>query len=286
MSIDAPRVPPQRAANHGEVANTIRVITLGQFAVLRDGVEIPHPDWQSRKARNLFKLLVCRHGRSVPREVAADLLWPEQPGPPGNRFSVALSTVRKVLDPSHRHPADHFVCAEDGAVRLRCENVEIDIASFLRLSRDATVAVSRGDWSRAEDLLRSAEQLYAGEFLEEDQYVDWAVPCREEARSAALGVLRMLAHVSQSRGDPLATVAHLQRILELDPYDEAAWLDLIAVESAHRHHGEARRLHTVYNLRMLEIGVAAAPLPPVSMVGPGVSNESFKPLPFRDPKGV
>jgi DNA-binding SARP family transcriptional activator len=267
MSFESPRAPLPRAANHGEVANTIQVITLGQFAVLRDGVEIPHPHWQSRKARNLFKLLVCRHGRSVPREVAADVLWPEQPGPPGNRFSVALSTVRKVLDPDHRYPANHFVCADDGAVRLRADHIDVDVTSFLRLARDAGIAVARGDWDRADGLLRSAERLYAGDFLDEDQYADWVAPHREEARSAALGVLRMLAHASRARGDMLATVAHLQRILEIDPYDEAAWLDLIVFESSHRHHGEARRLHAVYSLRMLEIGVAAAPLPPVSMLG-------------------
>jgi len=268
MFFESPRVPRQHAADHGEVTTKIQVITLGQFTVRRNGVDIPHPDWQSRKARNLFKLLVCRHGRSVPREVAVELLWPEQPGPPGNRFSVALSTARKVLDPDHLLPADHFLAADDGAVRLRTEHVDIDIATFLQLARDARIAVSRGDWDRADGMLRSAERLYAGDFLEEDQYADWVAPYREEARSAALGVLRLLAEASRCRDDSFATVAHLQRLLEIDPYDEAAWLDLIAVESTHRHHGEARRLHTIYVLRMLEIGVVAAPLPAVSMLGP------------------
>jgi hypothetical protein len=37
---------------------------------------------------------------------------------------------------------------------------------------------------------------------------------------------------------------------------------------------------------MLEIGVAAAPLPPVSLIGPVDSNRTLKPLPFCDPQGV
>lgn len=260
MSYDSPRVPLPRPADHGEGAYSIRVVTLGKFAVLRDGVEIPHTEWQSRKARNLFKLLVSRHGRSITREAATEILWAEQPGQPGNRFSVALSTARKVLDPRHRFPANHFICAEDGAVRVRAENIDVDAAAFLRLARSAELALTRGEWMAADGLLRSAEQLYGGEFLEEDQYADWAAPYREEARSAALGVLRMLAHTARSRSDELAAVSHLHRLLELDPYDEAAWLDLIQVESSHRHHGEARRLHTIYSLRMLEIGIAAAPM--------------------------
>jgi DNA-binding SARP family transcriptional activator len=286
MSFDSPRVPLPRAANHGEGTNTVQVVTLGQFAVLRDGVEIPHPDWQSRKARNLFKLLVSRHGKSVARETAADVLWPGLAGPPGNRFSVALSTVRKVLDPSHCHPADHFVVAEGGAVRLRLEHLDIDIATFLQLARSAVLTASRGDWECAAGLLAAAEQLYVGDFLEEDQYADWAVACREEARSAALGVLRLLAFAARGRGDSLAAVAHLHRILELDPYDEAAWLDLIAVESSHRHHGEARRLYTVYSLRMLEIGVAAAPMPEVRMLPLTPPPESIRPVAMPSFLGV
>ena len=56
--------------------------------------------WQSRKARDLLKLLVARRGHPMTREAAAEAMWPgEDPEPLGNRLSVALSTIRKVLDP-------------------------------------------------------------------------------------------------------------------------------------------------------------------------------------------
>ena len=49
------------------------------------------------------KILVARHGRRVAREALAEALWPgEAPGPVANRLSVALSTLRSVLDPARR----------------------------------------------------------------------------------------------------------------------------------------------------------------------------------------
>ena len=68
--------------------------------------------WQSRKARDLLKILAARRGRPLTRDAAAEALWPnEHPGPLPNRLSVALSTLRKVLDPERVAPADHFIAA-------------------------------------------------------------------------------------------------------------------------------------------------------------------------------
>lgn len=233
------------------------VITLGRFAVLRDGVELPHGAWQSRQARMLLKLLVCHPGW-LPREVAAATLWPTYGGPAGSRFSVVLSTLRKVLDPDHHHPADHFVATTDGAVHLT-EHVSVDATLFLVLVRAGR--------------LDAAEPLYGGDFLEEDQYADWALARREEVRAAALSLLRQLARTERSaaardRAAADRATAHLHRLLVIDPYDEEAWLDLIDLESARRHHGEARRLHATYSLRMLDIGVPAVPFPDLAVPQP------------------
>lgn len=233
------------------------VITLGRFAVLRDGVELPHCAWQSRQARMLLKLLLCHPGW-LPREVAAATLWPTYGGASGSRFSVVLSTLRKVLDPDHRHPADRFVATTDGALHLT-EHVTVDATLFLALVRAGR--------------LEAAEPFYGGDFLEEDQYADWAQARREEVRAAALALLRQLARAERSaaptdRAAADRATAHLHRLLVIDPYDEEAWLDLIGLESAQRHHGEARRLHAVYSLRMLDIGVPAAAFPGPSVPEP------------------
>jgi hypothetical protein len=102
---------------------------------------------------------------------------------------------------------------------------------------------------------RQAVALYAGDFLEEDRFADWSVDCREQARSSALGVSRLLAREADAAGDDDGATRQLHRLLELDQYDERAWLALIGAHLRQGHHGEARRQHAAYSRRMAELGV-------------------------------
>ena len=75
--------------------------------MVRDGEVVLATAWQSKKARDLLKILVARRGRPTTRETFFELLWPdEDPEPLGNRLSVAQATVRSVLDPERTYPAE------------------------------------------------------------------------------------------------------------------------------------------------------------------------------------
>jgi DNA-binding SARP family transcriptional activator len=231
------------------------ITTLGRFTVQRHGARLPTNAWQSRKARDLLKLLVGRRGRSIAREAAAEALWPgEPPGPLANRLSVALSTLRKVLDPERAHPADHFVASDGQTLALRLVNVNVDVVGFLEAASGAVALASDGGPAGAETELRAAEALYTGDFLEEDLYEDWAVDCREAARAASLEISRLLARGATERDDDETASRHLRRLLERDPYDEDAWIALVGAQSRLRRYGEARRQHAIYVRRMGELG--------------------------------
>jgi ATP/maltotriose-dependent transcriptional regulator MalT len=232
------------------------IVTLGRFAVLLAAEPVPLAAWQSRKARDLLKVLAARRGRPITREAAAEALWPEEdPQPLGNRLSVALSIIRKVLDPGRRYPPDHYVVADARAIALRPDNVDVDLIEFLRVADQAIDLMARGDRAAAIGPLRRARQLYAGDFLEEDLYEEWAVEAREEARSRLLTVLRLLARLAAERGDDESAGQYLGQLLEREPYDEDAWLGLIGGQLRLRRHGEARRRYAAYARRMSELGV-------------------------------
>ena len=89
--------------------------TLGDFRVFRAGAVVPFGEWQSKKARDLLKILVAHRGRAVPRSRLMELLWPdESPSRTANRLSVLLSTLRRVLGTGQR-PADAGPCWPTGA---------------------------------------------------------------------------------------------------------------------------------------------------------------------------
>ncbi len=241
------------------------IVTLGRFAVLLSGEPVPLAAWQSRKARDLLKVLATRRGRPMTREAAAEALWPEEdPQLLGNRLSVALSTIRKVLDPRRRYPPDHYVAADARTIALRPDHIGIDLIEFLRVADQAIDLMARGDRAAAIGPLRSARQLYAGDFLEEDLYEEWAVEAREEARSRLLTVLRLLALLAAERGDDESAGQYYGQLLEREPYDEDAWLALIAGQLRLRRHGEARRRYAAYARRMTELGVTPVALADVA----------------------
>jgi ATP/maltotriose-dependent transcriptional regulator MalT/DNA-binding SARP family transcriptional activator len=239
----------------------VAIVALGRFAVLRAGEPVPLAAWQSRKARDLLKVLVARKGHPITREAAAETMWPdEDPEPLGNRLSVALSTIRKVLDPGRRYPPDHYVVADAQTIALRLDRVDVDLIEFLRAADRAIDLMARGNPGPAEEALRRARQIYAGDFLEDDLYEEWAAEAREEARSRLLTVLRLLARRATDRGDDESAGQYLGQLLERDPYDEDAWLALIAGQLRLRRHGEARRRYAAYARRMGELDVVPVAL--------------------------
>ena len=237
------------------------IVALGRFAVLHSGEPVPLAAWQSRKARDLLKVLVARKGRPITRDAAAEAMWPEEdPEPLGNRLSVALSTIRKVLDPGRRHPPDHYVVADARTIALRIDHVDVDLIEFNRVADRAIELMAKGGHDAAEPALRRARQIYAGDFLEEDLYEEWAVEAREEARSRLLTILRLLSRLAADRGDDEAAGQYLSQLLEREPYDEDAWLSLIAGQLRLRRHGQARRHYAAYARRMGELDVVPVAL--------------------------
>jgi DNA-binding SARP family transcriptional activator len=240
----------------------LRIESLGRFRVVRDGEVVPATAWQSKKARDLLKILVARRGRPTTRETFFELLWPdEDPEPLGNRLSVALATVRSVLDPERRYGAEHFLVADKSSIALDLDHVDLDIARFLDGAAAATRATRSGDASAAQHELEAAEAVYGGDFLEEDPYEDWAVATREEAQATYIGIARALATAAGEAGDADRATRYYLRILERDAYDEGAHLGLVDALRAAGRHGEARRRYGFYAARMEEIAVEAAPYP-------------------------
>jgi tetratricopeptide (TPR) repeat protein len=132
----------------------LAITTLGGFAVLREGTPVPLAAWQSKKARDLLKLLVGRLGHPVPRDRLMETLWPgEDPDKAANRLAVALSTLRSVLDPAREFSSQHFVHASKEAVALQAGRVVVDVEAFLA---DAEAGRPRRDRGSPHPAVRAA----------------------------------------------------------------------------------------------------------------------------------
>jgi DNA-binding SARP family transcriptional activator len=249
----------------------VEIRILGGFEVLRHGRAVPIAEWGSRKARDLIRYLVAARGTAIPREVLLESLWPgDPPERSGPRLSVALSTARGILDPGKAWPADHYLAADRQSVRLRVDHLAVDLLEFEREARRGLARAPRdADPTEAWAALVRAEAVYRGDPSADEAYDDDLSASREAARSLYTQVARTLGRLATRDGRPDLAASYLRRVLEHDPFDEAAHLDLVGVLTQGGHHGAARRAYRAYVARMDELGVEAAPFGATSGAGDG-----------------
>lgn len=235
---------------------TATVSVLGAFEVRALDGTVPH--WTSRKARSLLKLLVARRGAPIAREQVMDHLWPT--GPPAslaNRLAVAVSTVRRALDPQRSLPADAMVRADGGTLQLMLDHVDVDVETFLTIAEGA-LAAHRDDQPTATRQLCQALATYRGEALPDEPYEPWADALRATAAGMCARLLRALADRAERDGDGVLAADSLRRLLELDPYDAPAHRRLVDVLDALGAYGQAGAARERYAARMAELGLPAS----------------------------
>lgn len=233
------------------------VAVLGTFEVRSVDGEIAR--WTSRKARELLKILVARRGAPIAREEMMGLLWPDdQPDELANRLAVAVSTVRRALDPSRSLPADEVLRAEGGSLQLLANHIDVDAETFLRAAK-AALNAHYADSPDALALLQGALAIYGGEALPDEPYASWAESLRSETSSTRNALLRAVSARASDTGGHLLASDALRLLLEQDPYDEQANLGFVDVLHKLGAHGEARAARDRYAQRMSELGIPQEP---------------------------
>ncbi|GAC1679977.1 MAG: hypothetical protein NVS9B9_00830 [Ktedonobacteraceae bacterium] len=161
----------------------LRVYLLGTFRLYRDGVLLTSKDWQLRHAQQLFKLLFTERGRTVPADRVIDLLWPYSAEHAHKTLRGAISILRTVLEPTREPQApSRFVPRGSTGYTLQLpddNSVWIDTIEFERLLGEANV---RHNSSKKRRILESALQLYAGDYLSDEEQECWAMAERTRLR--------------------------------------------------------------------------------------------------------
>lgn len=216
-----------------------------------DGTE---PRWQSRKARQLLKILVARRGTAMSRESLMDMLWPDVAlHLLVNRFSVAVAAVRRALDPSATLDREAFLEYRGGLVRLRIEALDIDAEQFLAAVDNA----QSGPAGTAEQRMRLSQalDLHTGEPLPEEQGELWSADFRREIHEVFFAAAHSLAELCAEAGDHLSRLETYRRVLTLDEFDQRAHEGVISALTALGAHGRADAAKDEYVRTMDSLGV-------------------------------
>jgi DNA-binding SARP family transcriptional activator len=234
----------------------LRLTTLGRLAVERDGVPVPESAFGRQKARALLGILLAARG-AVHREQVQHWLWPDAPRERASAgLRVALHGLRRGLAPELEANAPGSpVVTEGESLRLSLgDHDQWDVATFLDLVRGAP-----GDDGEVERLER-AEALYAGPFLPEWPYDDWAAPARRELEERHVEVLERLAAALAARGRVAEAVRRYRRLAALEPEREAWHRALMDCYARTGERAQAlRQYHACRTVLRREQGIAPDP---------------------------
>src|SRR5262245_5590261 len=224
--------------------SSLELRLLGGFELKTSaGVTVPVA---RKKGQALLAYLACHPGHSHPRDKLTALFWPEIDD------SQARANLRKalfVLRPALSSTRSSLRVEED-AVALDCAELMVDVLAFERLARQGTPAA-----------LQQAAELYRGDLLEglvvaTPSFDEWLTTERERLREVALAALaRLLGHQTKA-GEPEAAVATAQRLLALDPLQEAVHRTLMrAYARQGRRDAALRQYQTCVDILRRELHV-------------------------------
>lgn len=195
----------------------VSVRCFGPFEVLRNGV--PIDVWPRSAPRRLLQYLAVQ-ARPVQRDEIVEALWPDlEPRHAANQLRVALSHLRRVLEPDlpSRQPSSLLATAGSTIALVR-ERLDVDLD---RSRRAMSLAESSSGDARLAALTEMVE-CYRDDLLADSPYEEWAAPLRERLAGQYLDALAALADHAETRVEWEAALARWSAIVAREPAAEHA----------------------------------------------------------------
>jgi DNA-binding SARP family transcriptional activator len=197
----------------------LKIYTLGQFKLERDGKRLVFPGKAPQKAFFLLKALIALGGREVRQEQVIDLLWPESEGDTAHiAFKTLLSRLRQLLG------VKDVITLQGGKVGFNPEFCWVDTWAFeKRFSRAKEAWEDKRSADRlgkATRLTEAALAVYKGHFLQCDEGYEWTSPQRERLRRKFLFLTNKLGEHMLETKNWKEAVEHYEKAIEIDPLPE------------------------------------------------------------------
>ena len=231
-----------------------RIELLGGMRLQRNGQTLTR--LETRKTEALLAYLAFYPHRAHPRELLAEMLWPdEEPETVRNRFKQALSVLRRAIDPPDS-PAGSLLIADRLEVRINPEAITTDVTEFETLLQ---ASAQGSDPAESACLIEQAIPLYRGELLP-GYYEDWIARERERLAEAYRSALSRLMSARAKAGDLTGAIEAAMRAVQADPLRDASHYDLMRLYVAAGRPSEAlRQYRQLEQLLQEQLGTSPSP---------------------------
>ena len=198
----------------------IRIQTLGQFNVWRNGEKVNSKQWGRDKTVQLLQYFISNRQRhALHKEKIMDHLWDEGDD---RDFKVALHGVNKVLEPNRLPRTEPKYLVRQGlSYQLDIDRVWVDVEALEKF-----VVIGNefygSDNKIAKQAYKKAIDLYKGIYLPNRIYEDWSSEEREKIQVLILGAYITLAEIILKE-NPIESIRLAQNALAIDPTWEDAY---------------------------------------------------------------
>ena len=213
-------------------AARLYIRAFGPLSVHRGDWDGPEITIDKKRLRLLLGLLVANRHRTLTREMAMEILWPDHDPAGGvNNLNQAVFQLRRHLNSGSKDPdRPQYVVSSGESLAFDPELVVSDLDEVRRLSSLLQGATSAKERRRAAVAMLS---LIRGEFLADLRYEDWAAGIQMSVAAEVREPLLEIAVASTPDIPAHVSLRAAEVLTEFDPFDESA------------HVAMARKLHEV-----------------------------------------
>ncbi|MEN3002388.1 MAG: BTAD domain-containing putative transcriptional regulator [Armatimonadota bacterium] len=221
----------------------IEMRLLGAVCVRFRGRELPSDGWVSPRTRALFCHLTLMQGRPLHTDTLCEQHFPHLDIERARvNLQTTISAVRRSLRRALGEQTGDWIRHDSGFYRWAPEHSwAVDAFEFERIARDA---LSLSDPQAQRERLEEALALYQGDLLPEFAEEVWCMPHHHRLRALYLECLLTRAQLASLLGRHVEVVECGERLLQLDPCDEAAARLLMQAYRALGRRADALQVYT------------------------------------------
>lgn len=200
----------------------IIIKTFGHFSISVNGRELTTSDWQRKKARDVFKVLLLNYRKAVSADDLLKSVWGDNASDSVATLRNSISFIRKALEPDIKPQQESaYIKIADKSYTLDFGNSTfIDFVEFKLLCKAAR---KESNQPTRVTLLEKAVALYDGDFLKEDAYEEWAAFERETLKEMYIEILMELVEYATDAENADRAITFAKKVLESDRLYEDAY---------------------------------------------------------------
>lgn len=215
----------------------LRIRLLGDFALLANGTQVT--SLEVPRLQSLLAYLALHRGVPQSRSRIAYTLWPDSTDAQAHtNLRNLLFKLRMILP-----EVDPFLVVERQTLCWRPDALwSLDVMEFEDAIARAEQAHGRQDEAAERQALEEAVQLYQGDLLP-SCYDEWICGERDRLQQVYQGALERLIGLLEQVGNYVGAIRVAQRLVRLDPLQEATYRHLMRLYAARGDRGALARTY-------------------------------------------